>query len=277
MPDEDQLQEVLTINDSDPRLTQRTLVRALLSIDKDEGSVLVGASYPPVPNKFAKRIKDGEFIEMVDLIARLGASGDNDPVKSSKKQRIVTNILEWVRCFGLYISIIAHSAPERVTHFLSYQALIIDAYTEYQGEYWSGYDRQFRQRAAVSPATSWSSMDTTLCNLAFGGRASLPRCTHCLSVSHKSGECELSSDSHTTSTPYPIGKGAPERPSQRPICFAWNKDPAPGCPRLGCRYEHICYLCYKDARVQNKGHKVIHCPHHVQDQPTRSQRPASYR
>ena len=58
---------------------------------------------------------------------------------------------------------------------LSYQALIINAYTEYQGEYWSGYDRQFRQRAAVIPATSWSSMDTTLWNLRFGGRASLPR------------------------------------------------------------------------------------------------------
>ena len=240
IPDEDQLQGVLTINDSNPRLTQQTPVRTPSSINKDDGNVLVGASYPPVPNKLVKRIRDGEFIEMADLLPeRLGAGGDNDPVKSSKKWRTVTNILEWVRCFGPCISIIACSAPESMPDLLSYQALIIDAYTEYQSKYWSGYNRQFRQRAAVTPATSWSTMDTTLWNLAFGGQASLPRCTHCLSISHKSGECELSSDTHTTSTPYPTGEVVPERPSlqsQCPIWYAWNEDPAPVFPRHGCRY-----------------------------------------
>ena len=85
IPDEDQFQDVLTINDSNPRLTQRTPVRAPSSINKDDGSVLVGASYPPVPNKLVKKIRDGEFLEMADLPERLGACGDNDPVKSSKK------------------------------------------------------------------------------------------------------------------------------------------------------------------------------------------------
>ena len=113
-------------------------------------------------------------------------------------------------------------------------------------------------------------------------KLSLPRCTHCLSISHKSGECELSSDTHMTSTPYPTEKVVPGRPSlqnQCPICYAWNKDPAPGYPRRGCRYEHICYLCSKDARIQNQRLKAIHCPHHIQVRPTRPprpQRPASY-
>ena len=188
MPDEDQLCDVMTINDSDTGSTQRTTIRAPLSVEKDDANVLVGTSYPPVPNKLIKKIRDGEFIEMADLLPeRLGAGGDNEPTKSTKKRKIVTNILEWVRCFGLYISIIAHSTPERVPDLLSYQAFIIDAYTEYQGDYWSGYDRQFRQRAAVTPTTSWSTMDTTLWNLAFGSCISLPRSTHCLSVSHKSG------------------------------------------------------------------------------------------
>ena len=55
LPDEDQLQDVLIINDSNPRLTQRTPVRAPSSINEDDGSVLVGASYPPVSNKLVKR------------------------------------------------------------------------------------------------------------------------------------------------------------------------------------------------------------------------------
>ena len=49
MPDEDQLQEVMTINDSDARPTQWTTVRVPLLINKDDGNVLVHASYPPVP------------------------------------------------------------------------------------------------------------------------------------------------------------------------------------------------------------------------------------
>ena len=97
IPDEDQLQDVLTINDSNPRLTQWTPVRAPSSINKDDGNELVGTSYPPVLNKLVKRIRDSEFREMADLLPeRLGAGGDNDPVKSLKKQRIVTNIPKWV-------------------------------------------------------------------------------------------------------------------------------------------------------------------------------------
>ena len=60
-----------------------TPIRAASSINKDDGNVLVGASYPPVSNKLVKMIRDGEFIEMTDLL--VGADGDNDPVKSSKK------------------------------------------------------------------------------------------------------------------------------------------------------------------------------------------------
>ena len=96
IPDEDQLQDVLTMNDSNPRLTQQTPVRGPSSINKDDGRVLVGASYPPVRNKLVKKIRDGEFLEIANLLPeRLGAGGDNGQVKSSKKQRIITNNLEW--------------------------------------------------------------------------------------------------------------------------------------------------------------------------------------
>ena len=208
----------------------QTTLRALLPIDKDDTNVLVGTSYPLVPNKLMKRIRYGKFIEMADILPkRLGAGGDSELTKSTKKWKIVRmGMLFWFvrlhRCWQY---------PWESANLMSYQALIIDAYTEYQGDHWSGYDRQFRQRAAVTPTTSWSTKDTTLWNLAFGGCISLSRCTHCLSVSQKSGECELSSDPHTSSTlsPYPTGKAASGRPGpQRQICCAWNEDPAPGCP-----------------------------------------------
>ena len=133
-----------------------------------------------MPCKLVKKITDGEFVEMADLLLdKLASSEDNELTKSLKKRRIVTDIIEWVRCFGLYISIISQSAPERVSDLLGYQALIIDAYTEYQGLYWPGYDRQFRLRAAVTPVTSWSTVETALWNRAFSGLPSTPRCIHC--------------------------------------------------------------------------------------------------
>lgn len=278
LPSEDQLRHVATMKDTGTNDNQLTLPGSTRPGNGDAGSVLLGTSYPPVPNKLVKKINDGDFVEMADLLPdRLANSGDNELAKPSKKRRIVTNILEWVRCFGLYTSIISRSAPERVPDLLGYQALIIDAYTEYQGDHWSGYDRQFRQRAAVTPISTWSAMDTTLWNRAFGGMASLPRCIHCFSVSHKSIECELSPDIHTPSPSRTSTPGRPFSQSQRPICFSWNEEPGPGCARRTCRFEHSCYLCSKDNSVQNKNHKAIHCPYHIRDRPIRPQRPTTSR
>ena len=171
------LRHVATLKNADTSHDHRTPPRTSSMGNSDTGSALLGTSYPPVPCKLVKKITDGEFVEMADLLLdKLASSGDNELTKSSKKRRIVTDIIEWVRCFGLYISIISQSAPERVSDLLGYQALIIDAYTEYQGLYWPGYDKQFRLRAAV---TSWSTVETLLWNRAFSGLPSTPRCTHC--------------------------------------------------------------------------------------------------
>ena len=94
IPDKDQLQDVMTINDSDPRPTQQTPVRTPLLIYKDDTNVLMGASYPPVPNKLVKRIRDGEFIEMADVLPeRLGAGEIMSQLKETKNRY---SILEWV-------------------------------------------------------------------------------------------------------------------------------------------------------------------------------------
>jgi len=49
---------------------------------------------------------------------------------SRKKIKPVTNILEWIQCFRMYIVAISRSQPERVPDLLGYQALIIQAHRE---------------------------------------------------------------------------------------------------------------------------------------------------
>ena len=50
-------------------------------------------------------IRNGEFVEMANLLPDRLASSNNNELTKSKKHRIVTNTyFERVQCFGLYIS-----------------------------------------------------------------------------------------------------------------------------------------------------------------------------
>ena len=89
---------------------------------------LFSAGLPPVLSNLVKRI------EMAELLPEWLAAytpDDDDHTKASKsKVKLVTN----TQAFGLYVAIISHKQPQRVPDLVGYQALIIDAEREYQGE-----------------------------------------------------------------------------------------------------------------------------------------------
>ena len=156
----------------------------------------------------------------------------------------------------------------------------------YQGDCWLGYDCCFCQRAATNSSKSWSTIDPTLWSLAFLGKASCTRCSHCFSTSHLSKSvsctkaavppivqlispiqiCKLNLGSSPTNRSITLPAHRPQVSSsqgQHPICFDWNENPAPGCPHSSCRFEHSCYYCTQNPAVREKGHKAIFCPHRV--------------
>ena len=183
--------------------------------------------------------------------------------------------MEWIQCFSLYIAVISRRQPERVPDLLGYQSLIIDAHREYQGKYWMGYDRRFRQRAAATHMEKWANIDPTLWSLAFAGRGNTNRCQLCFSTSHSLNNCELATDSQLLMNPpahstRPSANFCNPLPNGRRICYEWNETSAPNCSRLNCVYEHSCYLCYQDPTVSNKHHKAICCS---EWKPGTSQRP----
>ena len=234
----------------------------------------IGPSIPPVPGKVAKRIWQGSFIDMAELLPEQLSSPfpDDEPTHSRPKRRTICNITEWVQCFGIYVAIISQKEPNRVTDLLSYQSLIIQAAQQYQGDCWLRYDRRFRQMVEAKPSTSWAVIDTTIWNLAFSGRANPSRCRHCSSFSHLSSECEFTD----ATQPYPASRRPlfprstiPSRSiltgsrSSRPLCFNWNESLTPGCSHPNCTYEHICYWCASNPRVADKRHKAIQCPNRI--------------
>ena len=242
--------------------------------EKESCIVLLGAGFAPIPSKLVKKIEEGNFVDMHELLPeRLGAADESDQSRLAKNRgKMVTDILEWVRCFGLYVAIISRKYPERVPDLLSYQALILDAHKEYPGDHWIGYDRRFRQRAAATRSTKWSDVEPTLWNLAFAGRAHSSRCKFCFSISHHSNDCDLAPDVQASPRGVTSILPRPSLPFRRPVCYDWNEDPAPGCPRRGCKFEHICYLCVRDANVKDRNHKAVLCPNHIRDRPTRQQK-----
>ena len=215
----------------------------------------VGAGLPPIHSKLVSRIEAGEFIEMSDLLCdHLGSVRSEEQRLANTKRKTVTNILEWIKCFCIYMAVVSRRNHQKIPEMLAYLTLIIEAHMEYAGDAWLGYDRRFRQRAAADLGMSWAKIDPTLWSLAFSGRAKASRCKYCFSLTHTSANCEWST---------PEQGGQPPMPTTGPICFDWNKDPRPGCSRANCSYQHFCYYCAQDPSILNKFHKSVFCPYYT--------------
>lgn len=220
---------------------------------------ILGAGLPPVPAKLAYKIESGAFIEMADLLPeRLGSYHNEEETKGKTKKLAVTNILEWLQCFSIYVAVRGQKQPERIRDFMGYQALIIDAYMEYKGNCWMGYDRRFRQICASQPGRHWDAIHPTLWNLAFAGQAKTTRCMHCFSLSHRSGDCELAPSNKSQHFNHLLSSD--QGSQRRQLCFQWNETPSVTCPYPNCKFEHVCYICAYDPKVTDISHKAMYCP-----------------
>lgn len=129
----------------------------------------IGKGLPPVPGKLITKIESGQFIELAEFRPdRLGitAASDDDGSKASKsKNNLITSITEWIQCFGIYTAVLSKFQPHRVADLLGYQTLILQAYMEFCGDHWLGYDCTFRLKAATQKDLKWATMDSTLWSL----------------------------------------------------------------------------------------------------------------
>ena len=212
-----------------------------------------GSSIPPVPPSLVQKIESGAFIELGDLVPN--HLGFEETVGSKSKQQPITNISEWLQAFAVYVSVIARKQPQRVPDLMGYQILMLEASNEYQGNCWLAYDRRFRQQAASLPNCKWSTIDSTIWNLAFTGQARASRCRHCFSLFHLSKDCEFASNQ--TSSQINPPHQMPYR--RRYICRHWNEYRGQGCSFPNCRYEHVCYHCAYNPAASDINHKAIFC------------------
>ena len=100
------------------------------SSEKLRPPVLVSNGFPPIPFRLIKRVEDGLFVEMAELLPSYLDSADlnrDDHIGSHRRPPTVTDILDWIQCFAVYMAIVSRKKPKRIADLLGYQSLIIGA------------------------------------------------------------------------------------------------------------------------------------------------------
>ena len=88
-------------------------------------------------------------------------------------------------CFSRMAAVLVSRYPNKAPKLFAYQATIVRASRNFEGNSWVAYDRQYRREALANRDLNWSQMNIRLSNEAFKDRAkSIPCCRHCLSDTH---------------------------------------------------------------------------------------------
>ena len=212
---------------------------------KMSGGVYVGAGLSPVSSKLAQRIRQWEFIDMAELLPEVQLFGGAEDGRPGGKRITVTDILTWVQCFGIYVSVLAPSYPEAVPELLAYMLEIVGQAKRFRGKTWVLYDATFRRQAAASGNRRWSEVNGTLHASCYSGEApSGLGCELCMSASHTTRECSLrGADDGLNRGPTQAVQNRPAWRQPTPsgeVCRSWNEN---RCRCMLCRHTHVCSRC----------------------------------
>ena len=138
---------------------------------------LFSDGFPPVPAKLVGKILRLEFVDMAELLRdnidaerRQGRQREAAGVPAKQQQRReVSDILSWIQCFGIYVSVVASKFPERVSRMLAYQTTLVREARRCGGGGWSAYDTAFRQQATTNKECDWSKLNSSLYPMTFYG------------------------------------------------------------------------------------------------------------
>ena len=107
----------------------------------------------------------------------------------------MTDIFTWPQCFCSFVSVHAQPTPALIPELMAYMATIVRVSQDYPGLAWVRYDAAFRQRAALTGDTRWSTINPTLYTICFTRvTTSTSRCKLCFATSHTEKECAQCGD-----------------------------------------------------------------------------------
>jgi len=248
LPDGEQLRHMRELGNTPPPVTKPSNSAAT---GKPPPPVLISDGLPPVPAKLVKRIHDGSYVEMAELLTATLISrhyeADDHTASHRKTSKEVTDIMDWIQCFGMYVAIVSLKSPHRIPDLIGYQNLIVQSSIDSHEGRWIIYDRRFCLKASATTIPEWSAIDITVWRMPFPERP--PAISNYRTP--RSLPCKPPAQSF---------RGGPPPASATRVCLEWNESPDPGCPRPSCRFDHICYRCVQ-TNIVNKKHKAIFFPY----------------
>ena len=196
------------------------------------------------------------------------------PGRQNPPRAPITDIKQWLEKFSLMAAVLASRFPEKAPELFAYQATIVRAERNYEGQQWVAYDRQFRREALAGKSLDWSIPNHRLYQEAFTGRArNIPRCSYCVQDDHTSELCTKNPARACFGWP----AGFPVWPSVQPPTLPNQGWPQPSpelcrrfnsgrCFAVRCRYTHACTEC-------GGGHPARDCPRARSAPPARARSP----
>ena len=154
------------------------------------------SALPAVPTKLAERLLRGEYVNFDELLPEnlnkqpreqvqwQATAGSHAPLTISipdTGRRKVVDMSSWGQAYTVYAATVLRWAPERSGELLGYQALIAQAFQNFNNSAVLGYDRELRALVSESSGRRLDEVDSTLWATKFTGQArpSCPRCgTH---------------------------------------------------------------------------------------------------
>ena len=219
-------------------------LRDSTSQHKSEKSFAVGPGHAPVPGKLVKKIIDGQFVELVDLLSLNIRAVDQKPqayldgkilVSSKRRQLEIKDILTWIEAFSIFRLVLGSAHPHHWPDTTKYKLLVVQTACNFPGLSWLEYDLAYRKDAAASGLTDWSRMN--------------------LDLYHFHLRTQPSATPPALSAPSPRSSQSPasqEFGPSPPFCLSWNQGQC-RWPFGRCRFRHCCSNCDGD-------HFKINCP-----------------
>ena len=147
-----------------------------------------------MPTKLGQRILRGEYVNLDELLPEnlskqpkeqicCQASADTHApltisLPDTTARRKIVDMFSWVQASTNYAATVLRWAPERAAELMGYQALISQAFQNFQNSAVLAYDREFRALISQSAGRRLDEVDTTPWAMKFTGqaRSSSPRC-----------------------------------------------------------------------------------------------------
>ena len=232
------------------------------STDQKVSRYLVAKGLPTLPMRVVERIWNLEFVEMEDMLpsprtlrlaeqepsarslqdSLVGALSQFQAIQQHKAQRRVTDITTWVKCFSLYMAVLAKKEPAMVPSMVAHMHTVLRLHQRAtQHLAWLEYDIQFRMELAASADKGWKEGDPWQYVACLPGQRPTgdpfePSETEIAAPAKTKGKRPLDSEGEKGL------KHMPKKP-KKAVCRLFNLAPR-GCPYgKECIFTHRCTNC----------------------------------